>query len=501
MKMSSIQLLFVLIALAHGLVPDSAHPHLGSLRYTHFSQDRELTFRLPSGQKSFLQANSTRPFKRMPTVLHVKAANGTYKKGSDYDPNAQEGMEEVATDHATVAALPAETASAGESGRVAVYGMGATVVLLSLIFAMTNSGNRLVSNFTWGTLDNVICIFLAVLVYQAIDEVVYDAGLIPKRHFVLGSFIYAMILMLVAVGLSFALKGTPSNLAIFVASSSHFVAFGYMHAATLGFEHHTSRVWHAVVIFLAVLCIIGSVYFLGYQTRKAMGMLADSRLMEMVDDLENDAGAMAASMSWTILMCYLMTSEFQDIIDTEAVARAERSYMLCYAIVISVVGALLIVFISGLEHSASYVKKRLGMFCSASLAMCAAWAWLLWGKWRFHQSAALESAPMFSRIAFATCASLVAMAVILVLAYLPGQSPDFKKDKALALLTVSLVVGWAWEETFDAGLEVLAEGQDSEHRALYKIVAAVGLIAIVLPVHVIYFKPILANLPKDDSKK
>jgi hypothetical protein len=260
--MSSIQLLLVLITVADGLAPErertytfkGAHLHVGSLRSTsHHDRD--------GSRAMLLQAASRVLPGKMPTVVHMKDASGDYKMGSPLY-NEQEGLEEpgLASAPAVVEGSEATPGRAsplqrvgGETGHVVVYGMASTIMLLALTFAMANNSDRLVSNFTWGTLDNVINIFLAVLVFQALDEVVYDAGLIPKSHFVLGSFVYAMALLVLACGLSYVLKGSPSDLAIFVASSAHFVAFGFMHAATLGFEHHSSRISHAVAISLGSL--------------------------------------------------------------------------------------------------------------------------------------------------------------------------------------------------------------------------------------------------------
>jgi len=507
--MSPIQLLVVLIAVAHGLVTDgtnspfrSPSASLGVAPSPSLRRDTsESTFRYQRKSKHIEASGVASP--HIATVVHLKKANGEYKRGSPLY-NKQEGIYEklpVVHDKQANATRSVAVAVGENSGQVAVYGMGSMVVLLSLTFAMANSSNRMISNFTWHSLDNIISIFLAVLVFQAIDQVVYDEGLIPQSHFVLGSFIYANVLLLIVVVLSYILKGTPSNLAIFVASSAHFVAFGFMHSANLGFQQHSSHLWHAAILFAAVLAIIGCVYLLGYRLKEGLGLLEERNLMEKVDDLENDAGAMAASMAWTVLVCYVMTSEFQDILEEQAIAEAERRYMLYYAIAISVIGAVIICFISAWDCSTSYFKKRLGMFCSASLAMCIAWAWLLWGKWRFHESGAFDNAPMCNRIAFAFCASLVALAAIVILVKMPGDSEYVKKDKALALLTVSLVAGWAWEEAFDTGLEILAEGEGEHYKGYYKVICTLCMLAVVLPVHVMYFKPIVARLPKDGKKQ
>jgi uncharacterized integral membrane protein len=380
-----------------------------------------------------------------------------------------------------------------QTGRVVVWMMGSSLILMAFTFAMINTSNREVSNFTWRTLDNVISIFLAVMVFQAVDEGVIEAGIIEREHHAVGTmFVYAIVLLAIAIGLSVLLKGTPSNLAIFVASSAHFVSFGWLHASTTAFEHFSETLTKVVFIFLFVLAIIGAVYCVSYQVKGRLGLLEDDELMEKVDDLENDAGAMGAAISFTMLVCYALTGTFQDVEEKENATGQFKRDMLVYAAGLTMVACVAVHFLSSLTESQSYVMRRIGLFLKSMLAMCVAWAWLLWGKWQYHDHEFVE-VPMFSHIVFAFCVSLVGMLTIIVLANLPGTGKQAIKDKILILTTIGLVVGWSWEETFDEGIEILAEGHPG-NVVTFKIAAAALMISVLLPVHIVYFKPIVLNL-------
>jgi hypothetical protein len=391
----------------------------------------------------------------------------------------------------------------GESfGHSVAMGFAATVIIFFVVFAMANSSNRRLSMFTWRCLDNVISIFLAVLIFQAIDELVIDYGLLPKSHIVMASFIYATLLLCSAVGFSLLFKGSPANLAIYAASSAHFVGFGFMHASTLGFEHAAECRWSALKVFIAICFLLPCLYIALFYFKLHLGITSNPELLEKVDDVENDAGSMAFSISWTLMFCYWLTGAFHDF---EAPTngdptRSERRTMMIYAISLTVAGGALVLWCfeeDSSQFAASswpYFTKRVRSFGGSAIAMCIAWAWMVWGKWNFHSEHWYGGCPTFSRIWFAVIVSFVTMAVIAGLCVLPRGPRATEKEKLLLILTVSLLAGWSWEEVLDESIEVMTEDSSSPgHRhfwvAIYKFIAGVVLTAIVLPIHVVYFKP------------
>lgn len=395
-------------------------------------------------------------------------------------------------------------------GFVTVLGFGAAVILFSLSFGMANHSNKKISLFTWRCIDNVISIFLAVLLFQALDEVVVSSGLLPKSHVVIGSFIYAVLLLALAVGMSTIMKRNEKEdekgLAIFAASSGHFVGFAFMHATTIGMEHHSESLLHAFLIFIFVIIFIPALTYLLFHVKTRLDLYSDKELIEKIDDIENDAGAMAVSICWTMLVCFYITGMFQDLREEEDVDKHARKAMLIYCVLCTVVGSAIILFMCDSDKAkdeGQYVKHRATSFCSSVIAMTMAWAWLVWGKWCFHESAFAEY-PMFSRIWFAFIVSIVAIAVILVLGMVSirpqrqDRAVKLEKEELLLILTVSLVAGWSWEEAFDHSLETIAEtGHHEEYwNGMYKLLAGAIMLAIVLPVHVIYFKPLALDREK-----
>jgi len=218
------------------------------------------------------------------------------------------------------------------------------MIISSLTFAMASSQNARLKKFTLSTLDNVVCIFLAVMVFQAVDESLVDSGVIGEDHIQVASVLYAIFALSAAIAISYILKGVPSQLAVFAAASAHFVSFAFMHAASVQMEiHGEHELSRAILIFVLVLLAMPCLFAGAFFVKQSMGITANPELMEKIDDVENDAGAMGAAISWTYVVCWLISGEFQNIEEQEEVKRREQQAMLTYAIVISLLGGAYVV--------------------------------------------------------------------------------------------------------------------------------------------------------------
>merc|ERR1719487_3096901 len=110
--------------------------------------------------------------------------------------------------------------------------------------------------------------------------------------------------------------------------------------------------------------------------------------------------------------------------------------------------------------------------------MAVAWAFLLWADWEFYENSfrhsGIEGRLVFALVATVCCfACTVALARAEELQYLNSNL-----DK-LCIGALSLIVAFAWEETFDEALEVAVE--DVAHPAVAKILLANLVGATVLP--------------------
>jgi hypothetical protein len=347
-------------------------------------------------------------------------------------------------------------------GKCMVIQFGVSIILLALTFAMAQSSHVTLRNYTWSTLDNIINIFLAVLVFQVMDEILVDLGVVPPGVASVGSVIYALACLFTVIGLSYYLKHDLSDLGIFAAASAHFVSFAFMHSVLVNAEHVGTTLIHTVILFVVLCAALPVVYYLCNIFRKKLG-LEGEEVEEKLDDLENDAGAMGLAICWTLIICFAISGEYQDVEEQEKAQSAERRLMLVYAIFLSV-GAFTFLVLTAKKVPDDYYEKRAFNIFSSFLAMCVAWAFLLWGKWHFHDHA-YAHVPVFGRIVFASVASLVTMAIIVGLSISIERGSIRRQANPghmLILTALGLLVAWSWEEVFDKSIEVLLKKLKTE---------------------------------------
>jgi hypothetical protein len=384
-------------------------------------------------------------------------------------------------------------------GHVFAIGMVANIVLISLVFGMTSSTmcNGLVSDYAWACVDNVILIFLAVLWFQAFDDIVSTAGVSPHGS-VVGSFVHSIVLLLIGVIAAWFFRSHPILLATWCGACAHFVSFASVHSASTFQEEFFAS--SSVLLFVGLLVsfvVFGLISAAVIGFKRTMRMDQDEAFMEGSDDVETDFSAMALSVFFVqAVRAWINGSHhsFHGEILPEHSA-FQRMCMLVFSLVMIPIGATLAVLISKLQPEAgssslaSYILRRFFGFCNAFVSMSVAWGLIFWGQWQFEE-AWFRGDGFVGSVIFAVAASCFSMAGIICLAYIgQGSRADLAKNEArLGLRSLSLLVAFAWEKSLDGAVEALAES--SEHQMSMKIQLSVGLSVVVLPIYVIFFKPI-----------
>lgn len=377
-----------------------------------------------------------------------------------------------------------------EVGHVFALAFVGTIIMLSMVFAMANStgkdGN--IRNYAWFLIDQVTAIFLAVMYFQAFDDLLdfLDFG---GHYKLLTSVAHAMVILCFALLLAYLLREQEVGLAILCGAGAHVVSFSSVHAATSA-QHHWLTLdyrWVTCLIGMAVLALALAV--IGYciwKGKQAVGVSKDDDFMDKTDDLENDFGAMAFSVVWTMFVRFLLTGHHPVDDDTEFDhTTTNRNMMLGYAFFALFAGAVIVKYLSSIQSvTKSYGVKRLTGFGCTVAAMNVAWAFFYWAEWTLFETV-FEGQPVFGRIAFALLSTCVGGLGIIGLSSIRNLPKSVSK---VSLTTLALVVAWSWELTFDAAIDSMCEGES--HPAVWKIGIAVLMFVVVIPVYAIYMKPI-----------
>jgi len=407
------------------------------------------------------------------------------EKEEEKEGGKSEGGEEEETDHA---------------GHIFAVGMMSTIVILASVFGLASSESKQVSGLTWQAIDNVVAIFIAVMYYQAFDELM-DFGGIMGHHAVAAAVLHAVVLLALAIYIALLLSARSGKvqLAIFCGCVAHYVSFASMHGSKTIQEEYFStkkgiapRPWLLLCGLLVLLLCLAALAAVIYQIKKRRGLLEKEEWNEKVTDVENDFSAMGFAVAWSLYVRYLICGSYHKLEgEGSGVTTAfERNLMLAYGVAMLLITAFAVKSMNAVKarEGTSYTTTRVIMFFTSFFTMSVAWALILWGEWQFIQKMYAGS-PITGRLFFAMICSLIAGVGIIALAYLlPESSNDsVQHSRKVALVAMSLVVGWSWELCFDAAIESLAEG--SVHPAIYKVSLALGLGAVIIPVYMWFLKP------------
>lgn len=129
--------------------------------------------------------------------------------------------------------------------------------------------------------------------------------------------------------------------------------------------------------------------------------------------------------------------------------------------------------------------KRMCLIAQGTTAMGFAWALMYTSKWQLT----LLTSPMnpncvTARVLLAVCISVIAFFIILGLDHLADmKSTGEKTDKAIIAIiqSLSILVGFTWEQSFDGAVEVLADSKFKEHKVMAVMTLTVAIFTIVYP--------------------
>jgi hypothetical protein len=394
-----------------------------------------------------------------------------------------------------------KTKEEGGSVPIAVMMLMAVIGGTTLL-AMTHTKAAHIGTRTILVVDNVIAIFLAVLWFQGMDDLL-DYAIPPQIHYGI-VLVHTIIVLALAFAIAWALQSKTSGIAIFCGAGAHYCSFcGRKYALHLQ-KHHFPATPIICTLGLGVL-MIGLGIFLAalYMLKRACGIKpgeesedeAKNRFMDHFDDLENDFAAMSLASFVVVLTLFWITQQYPEDTEIEPGShfkhdQHERLAMLLTSLGALVLGAVAMPILEKRKEK-GYIKGRLcGVFVSF-VCILSVLAFLLFGEMHVYENPSLNATPLFARVLFAGGCSLLAFAGIVILSIrgVTGASV------VLVLQSLGLLVGFAWEETFDAAVDIAAEGSGYGHMAKGGI--AILCFIAILPSYLSY-KPMALQAEKDE---
>jgi hypothetical protein len=381
------------------------------------------------------------------------------------------------------------------------------IIVGSSAFAMTQSTRPHVGNVAILVMDQVVMIFLAVLWFGAFDEIL--VAVIPPGHHWWLLLFNSVITLLIAIALAWTMRNRAFGLAAFCGAGAHFVSFMGVHfATTVQKNHFTFTPLHCVLGFAAIVLIFIMILSLLYVIKRAVFHIkvgsespneGTNEFMDRFDDLENDFMSVSLAAYWALCVRFIIEGTYPK---TGAVDPGEkpphsgnhRVTLLLYALASLVIGTILCGVVAKVKSSQahSYVANRGKDIFKAFMIHSWTLGFMVWVQMSIYEHEVYSLQPVVTRILFASCVSLCAIVVVLALAGSGGGI------RAVLLASAGMMVGMAWEQTFDASLDALLDGYASIH--WIKGALSLGVSAFVLPSYILCYKPIALKAAKEEGK-
>jgi len=395
--------------------------------------------------------------------------------------------------------------------RHVAYLLFSCMILSAVLFAMTQTSLGLVAPYTLLAVENIVAVFVAVMMYQALDDITDQILDLSSRT--LSACIHAVFWLVVCAFVAWQVRGRGRSLDVCCACGSHFVSFFSLHAALLTQEHYFSSslalCFGGIVFAIAILTVLS---LLGYFVKRSMGVLpgnpsvgistreiqdTNAEWLENVDDVENHFAGMVCSVMCTMFVRFLILDRYPHFDgiqpgDTALHSASHRIALLCYSAALVILTLCVMPLLSKMIDGERYILRRLAGFFKVLLTLSVAWSFLLWGQWEIYERH-FHWSPMFARLVFSGICTVVLISGIFVVALLLSGRSRFVGVHALALIT-----GFAWEENFNHSLDVVLIGHPSKH--LWKLAIAFGVALIILPIWAAYLKPLTTNLDKLEGR-
>lgn len=365
-----------------------------------------------------------------------------------------------------------------------------------------------VALYTFIAAEQVLAVFIAVMTFQAVDDV-SDAVLTSKyvhvnvqEHHLSIVIAHAICWLPVAALIALYLPTHGNSLSIFCGLGAHVLSFFSMHATITVQEHKFSDSYMMccggfLVLVVACMLLVTAGY---YGKRAVLGKFPGSgeldeeqaEWVEKVDEIEHDFVAMALAFYLTMALRFIILGHFShfDGVKPGCVpmhSMWHRGLLLIYLLSLVAVSMPLRSYLESLgDSSHSYVSRRMADFAKNFLSMSIAWAFILWGHWEIHERQ-LHWSPMMARLVFSAVCSGIMFVAVWVIACTSGD-----KVNRFAIFTVALIVGFTWEETINHSFDIVLE--DLPLKFVWKVVVAFLISLVIVPVWAMYLKPLTLSM-------
>lgn len=419
-----------------------------------------------------------------------------------------------------------------------------TVAWVMCLFYYINSEDKDIRNTTWHTLSEMVSIFMAVLLFNAVRQVTnlghemdhhapptYEVRLIGLVRMLLffvvlkiGLYIFRFRNRKIAESQSMPksreMSPTPKEdserrnqmnvLRVVGTLGAHFLGFSMIEVfgsvLVVHFNRHVLLSLFGFFVCLAIVSIMHATTSFIRTVVKAPGKQEEElEWREICAETENESAAISMGLVLSLFVRFAIVGEMPPVHGTAKNHSATEVWKL-FGCALGFGGLLAITAIAGSKIKGNNEPAddnwrdcfvhRMVDFAERLMTMSMGWCLLHWGKWFYWEitsdrglakgsvvGAELVQVALFSLIAFISIRFIDRLADRLT----RGTPPEIALRRTITMF--GLLMGLSWESTFNTAVEALGDGYEGATRVIFDAIITFGICLAVGPAWAMYILP------------
>lgn len=401
----------------------------------------------------------------------------------------------------------------GEGAHSVAVGLIAGAIIIPLVIGMTLEEGVL-GHLTIRLLDTFTSIFLAVLWFNMFSSVGMACSSAVKIPYFIEVFSAIQMLVLYGIAnvIAYLWRNNHLKMTTFCSIGAHFIAFaGIMTGSHM--QHEASKMADEEIqpivsfafcfIIMLVLLAISGVNQCLWRKR-----VEHHAMNHALDHLELDILGLVLSFLITQAVRHALRDEYPKMHHLLLQQRHEPDYihpqwqcwfMLGWSVFLTILAGILLPMLNQYKEK-GWVNKLIHV-TKVTLIMLVAWGYILYGQWEFY-GRLFHGDAMFGHMVFAVLATAIGMILLYIMAEIQGRTSRTQvlETNRITVTGISLVVAWSWEHCFDIAINVIGKDYQVGYGGLVpKIILAIAIPAVMLPVYFKHVRTRVINLPDEEG--
>jgi hypothetical protein len=388
-----------------------------------------------------------------------------------------------------------------------------SVAWIMMVYYQVNSKDADIAKATWGILNDMLSIFVAVLIFACTKHVSVQYFGEEDGHSHEPPDLKTSLIALLRLGLFFALV---HGLLYYASKLEHALwsmrTVGIVGGHIIGFaaidvfgglleQPFSHSLFCVVTLAGSILLFSGFLYLVSHKLLTKLG--GGEEYHEVASESQHDAACLCFGLLVSMCVRYAIAGHMPPI---HGAPRDKSSMQVLALFTVTVVFGILVVVIGNLEAArksrgmAAHVMELAQLTCSMTMG----WCMLFWGQWWFwngtHGHGAGSGSKMSARMLMAMIFSVGCfVAIRIVDCFADRASRSTEKGLRQLLSTFGIVMGLTWEACFTEAIEGIAADYEGATATLVDFGFTFTLSAVVLPAWALYILPKV--MAEDEGKK